>query len=278
MLAVVAALPMRWTVWTMGLSDVAFGLATPASAVFTTLTNPLRRRVLGSVDAARFAQVERERAEAMAMLSAAEREVQILRHRVEALQAGARVSPDPVRQLAAGVVARPTNATSGLLLLSVGEREGVREGAVATVDGVRLLGRVARATSRQSWVLPATEPSAGPMRAVIELRDGGAPIATIRCELAPTGDRKLAGKVWDVPQGVRPPAVGDMVRLDDPELWPATAQRLEIGLVTRVDVVPDSALRLSVTVEPSSDLRRATEVVLRLEPGAGAASMLEGAG
>src|SRR5262249_53195607 len=87
------------------------------------------------------------------------------------------------------------------------------------------------------------------------------------CDLAPTGEGTLSGKLQDdtnpnAPQQTRP-APGMVVRLVDPA-WPASAQMLIIGTVDRIEAAPDSPLRQVVIVKPVYSLDRWSEVMIRI--------------
>jgi hypothetical protein len=214
-------------------------------------------------------------------LLAAQQATDDLRALVKDLSRGVELNPELfVRQIAAPVIGFGTDLSGGLVTVRAGRREGVEANAVVVVRGVYLVGRVLRADERTCAIVPITEPSFPKMfknqkfSGVImldEQRRGP------RWQLASISDGKLVGKVYDIDSdaesatpespGDRPEIkVGMLVRLRD-EMWPASAQMLEIGRVERVD--PGSHGRLIVTIRPEHDLSHIGEVMIRV-PESGA--------
>ncbi|MEM7623130.1 MAG: hypothetical protein AAF235_07980 [Planctomycetota bacterium] len=93
----------------------------------------------------------------------------------------------------------------------------------------------------------------------------------IRCLLFPTEGGRLRGDAEVLnPTAARPnppvPEPGMLVRLLDASegAWPRTARWLVVGVVERVDRNPEQPLRPLITVRPTVQLRRLSEVVLRI--------------
>lgn len=93
----------------------------------------------------------------------------------------------------------------------------------------------------------------------------------IRCLLFPNRSGRLAGDAEVLnPTAGRPsppkPEPGMVVRLLDASegAWPRSARMLVVGVVEMVEPNPDQPLRPLVTVRPTVQLRRLSEVVLRI--------------
>jgi len=188
-----------------------------------------------------------------------------LRARIRDLQSGVALNPQrPVWLLGASVIGVSSNLRHTVLRIRRGTEVGIEPNTVATVNGVRLLGRVVRTERSLSEILPITDAGAQPILGrVILLEDGRGR----RCALEPVGDGTLRGIVED-PQ--EQPALADLqievgatVRLDD-GAWPAHAQMLEIGRVERIEASPQNPLRQIIVVRPRVDLARVSEIELRL--------------
>ncbi len=216
----------------------------------------------------------------------AEQEVERLRNQIVQLQRGLALNPSlAVRQLTAPVIGFGSDASSSVLKVQAGERNGVIPGSVAVFDGVNLVGRVARPVdARVCRITPITDRSAGALSARIFPNEapgspapatvdvlpgsGGAPDAgglSLECKLTPDGRGLLVGPVeW---QGVRPDqqnvtlAQGMVVRLSDSS-WPQSAQMLVVGRIERVETTDVGRTRVSV--RPMFDLQRLGEVTIRV--------------
>jgi cell shape-determining protein MreC len=197
----------------------------------------------------------------------AERENERLRGTIEQLSRGAAVAPDvPVRQVMRQVV----EPSARLMRVRIEDADGVTPNAVATASAVQLVGRVMRVDGRTCLVQPITAREAPRLRGEIALDESGAGGARLACLLAPGDDGVLRGEVEasDTPAGagvdgsgaIRP---GMTVRLSDDQ-WPRHAQMLIVGRVESIEPHERQPLRKVVTVRPTVDLRRLSEVVLRL--------------
>lgn len=216
--------------------------------------------------------------EMLRQLNQSRQEVDDLRALVRDLSRGVELNPELlVKQIAAPVIGFGSDLSGGLVTVRAGKREGVEANAVVVVRGVYLVGRVLRADERTCAIVPITEPSFPKMfrnqkfSGVImldEQRRGP------RWQLDSISDGKLVGKVYDVEPGAEPapttaganaerPEIipGMLVRLSD-DMWPISAQMLEIGRVERVE--PGSFGRLIVTIRPEQDLSHIGEVMIRV--------------
>jgi len=265
-LFLLAVVPMRFTRWTTGFADVAITVSAPVSNAVRWVANPLTRPFRRTADPALAEQylqeleVSRQRALDM------ELKVRELQRQVEELQLGAAMTPElGVRQIAAPVIGRFTEASSAALQIRAGLGRGVVENSVAVVEGLQLLGRVERVTSAWCVVRPITDKAAGGIMALVmtgESLDSG-----IQCRLEPIGGGLLEGPAtWvesrdrDGPVEI---SIGMKVRLRD-DTWPRSAQMLIVGEVTAIDPAPDEPTRTIVTVAPTVTLQRVSEVVLRV--------------
>jgi cell shape-determining protein MreC len=149
----------------------------------------------------------------------------------------------------------------GGLRLSVGAREGVRQGDCAVVNGDALVGLIAAdVLARQSVLVPLTDRSLGRMDAVVVpaaddargVVSGGTPVQLVARGTMLVGD-------IDLEAGVRP---GDVVRLADAG-WPRGARGMRLGSVVDVRRKDEQPLRGMVEVKPAVDPERVAEVVVK---------------
>ncbi len=256
-LLITAMLPaslLGWASWLGSLVDTAVTpIAHPVritSGVFTPDprgADPEQIRVLQN-------ELERER---LARLQAEQRAIR-MSHQIAQLTQGAAVNPDvPVVQVPAPVV----GDSGGLLLLRAGAAQGLTHDAVATVDGVQLLGPAQRIDHRTTRVRPITDRGTPTIQAAIML-DASAS-AGLACILAPTGNGTLRGDVMSDDDATPDIAEGTPVRLLD-DTWPEHAQMLLIGTVERVEPHADSPLRRVVTVRPTVPLSSVRDAVFRV--------------
>lgn len=258
--------PMRFTRWTTGFSDVAITVSAPVSNAVRWVANPLTRPFRRTADPALAEQYLQELEVARQRALDLELTVRELERRVFELQSGADLTPQlGVRQIAAPVIGRFTEASSAALQVRAGNGRGVVENSVAVVEGLQLLGRVERVTSAWCVVRPITDNAAGGIMALVmtaESLDSG-----IQCRLEPIGGGLLEGPAtWldsEDREGPVEITVGMTVRLRD-DTWPRSAQMLIVGEVTAVDPAPEEPTRTIVTVTPTVTLQRVSEVVLRV--------------
>jgi len=178
---------------------------------------------------------------------------------VQQLARGAALHPNiEVTQLQ-----RPRIGEAGdLLVIRTGTIDGVDVGTVVTARSVQIIGRVAEVGSRTSKVLPITARSAPSIAGFVVLDEQSGRRAS--CLLKPTGDGTLTGEVSPPEDGRADELqVGQTVRLYD-ESWDRHAQMLVIGDVERIEPSPSQPLRRLITVRPRVDIRRVSEVILRL--------------
>ena len=266
LLFLLSIVPMRYTRWTTGFADLAVTVSAPVSNAVRWVADPLTRPFRRTTDPALAEQYRQELEVARHRALDMELRVRQLERLVFELQRGADLTPElGVRQIAAPVIGRFTEATSTALQVRAGTGRGVVENAVAVVEGLQLLGRVERATAAWCVVRPITDNSAGGIMALVmtaETLDSG-----IQCRLEPIGGGRLRGPAtWlfeddrQAPVEVR---TGMTVRLRD-ETWPRSAQMLIVGTVVEVAPAEDEPTRTIVTVEPTVPLQRVSEVVLRV--------------
>ena len=266
LLFVLSVVPMRFTRWTAGFADVATTISSPVSNAVRWVANPLTRPFRRSTDPALAEQYKQELEVARQRALDMELKVRQLERLVFELQRGAELTPElGVRQIAAPVIGRSTEASSSALQVRAGSGRGVVENSVAVVEGLQLLGKVERVTAAWCMVRPITDPAAGGIMALImtsESLESGIP-----CRLEPIGGNRLQGPAtWVFESERQAPveiAVGMTVRLRD-ETWPRSAQMLIVGEVVEVAPAPNEPTRTLVTVSPTVPLQRVSEVVLRV--------------
>lgn len=267
-------IPLRYVAWVEW-------FASPAAALFAPISQPLKELSRWLAPATReskpedLARLEDENERTRQQLFRAQEENRRLRDRVAALESGAAIAPAaPVDQIARRVIAEASDPGSTELRIRAGAGDGITPNVVATVRGVQLLGRVVRVQGPTCVVRPITDKAAGAVRGAIVVDEAAS--ITIACELRPTGLGTLRGdaEFVDPRPGLPPPPdprVGMSVRLSDDE-WPIAAQGLLLGVVESVQADERQPLRKVVTVRPTLDLRRASEVVLRIPRDADDAS------
>ena len=265
-LFMLSIVPMRYTRWTTGFADVAVTISAPVSNAVRWVADPLTRPFRRTADPALAEQYRQEMEVARQRALDMELRVRELERRVFDLQQGTELTPElGVRQVAAPVIGRFTEASSSALQVRAGTGRGVVENAVAVVQGLQLLGRVERATGAWSVVRPITDDAAGGIQALIMTGDNLA--SGVQCRLEPIGGGRLRGPATWVfeasRQGPVEIATGMTVRLRD-ETWPRSAQMLIVGVVVEVAPAEDEPTRTIVTVEPTVPLERVSEVVLRV--------------
>ena len=190
----------------------------------------------------------------------------------------------PFKVLPATVVGSVFDGTAQVLRVRAGSRNGVTEGSVAVVSGVDLLGRipVGGVSSAISKVVPITDPAAGQLSVLIfpaesaNLLADSTPAAgdfdiasAIVAQVGPTTTGPNRGGPLEGPveapklrlgAALARPAIGMVVRLRD-QRWPASAQMLVVGIISRVDTLPNG--REQIQVQPRFVLPVA-EVVVRI--------------
>jgi len=180
---------------------------------------------------------------------------------LQALPAAARqLSKAPLlAQVARRTPADPTGMVE--LALPGGVETPPAAGSVVVYAGVHIVGRTLEgATTSTAQVCPLVHALTGPIRARI-FPAAGEPgrSVLISLEVPEKGDW-LAGRApRDAVVGA-----GDIVRLDDPS-WPATAQMMVLGEVTRIEPNDQEPLFQRVIIEPRFALSRLSQVTLIIE-------------
>jgi hypothetical protein len=153
----------------------------------------------------------------------------------------------------------PSTDTGSQLEVRAGAKDGLDTTAVATTVGVQLVGKVVRVGPRTSTVRLLTDPTSGTIDGRIVASDE---TPGPMCKgLFPVAGRKLQTRVR-VETHQAEPAEGQTVRLLD-DRWPRNAQMLVIGVIADKPTV-DSTGWYVVTVKPTVDLERLSEVLLRI--------------
>ncbi|MEL7474372.1 MAG: rod shape-determining protein MreC [Planctomycetota bacterium] len=264
---VLGLLPVRWMGWAAWLSEPVIRLVAPVSGPIGSAARWLTRPDRADLDErdVRGLIADRDLAEQRFLR---EREINAeLRRQIDDLNAAIALNPNlAARQVTAPVIARSSDPSSSVLTVRAGADLGVHTLDVATVRGVQLLGRVERATGSTSYITPITDRAGAGKRFItgaIMLDDD----RTLGCLLTPTSDGALVGDVQDErgPDGqpIGIPEPGQTVRLRDLDGWPAHAQMLVLGAIERVEPKPDQPLRNRITVRPTTDLARVSEVIIR---------------
>lgn len=278
-LAIAAALlcsmvPLRWLGWAEWFSEQVTLVVAPISHPIKSGVDLVFPQPTAALDNASereqimAAELERVR---VRLLQAEQRSIE-LEGLVEQLSRGALLHPDvEVTQLP-----RPMFGEAGdLLLVRAGSIDGVHRGAVVTAQSVQIVGRVSDVDARTARVLPITARSAPRLSGVVILDDATGRRAA--CLLEPAGNGTLVGDVSPPEDGRADEIqVGQTVRLLD-EQWPRHAQMLVVGDIQRVEPGIDQPLRRRITVKPRTNLRRVSEVIVRLpaqsgSPGGGGTS------
>ncbi len=215
-------------------------------------------------------ELERQLAEAVTRLLRTEAENEMLRGQIDVLSRGLEATQGVrFRTAFAPVIGPGADPSTGGLKIRLGRMDEIDESGIAVVHGVHLVGRVARADSRVSWVIPVTERGAPALRGVVMLGEGSAGEFGPRCQLSPAGDGTLTGPLqWDPDRPWADEAVreGMEVRLDDPT-WARVAQMLVVGKVESVESSEATPERRIVRVRPVYRLDRVSELVVRMPEG-----------
>lgn len=265
---VLAFVPSRWMDWAGDAGRLVQFFAAPIAQPFAAVSRwaaPATRERDEAVVRALRDELEASRAAHLR----AQGEVQRLKAQIVELQRGNELNPGtPVRQVLAPVYGSSGDLSAGLLRVRAGTRQGVDVNSVAITSGQQLVGRVVAAGSRTCTVLPITGSGAGQVRGMVMI--DATPDGLV-CTLSPAGDGLLRGPVEDrrAPGSAQPlePAVGQQVRLADPDRWPGHSQMLLIGEVIAVEPEANQPLRRVVVVRPTVErLDRVSEVVLRVTP------------
>lgn len=251
-------LPARYIDWVGAVGNLATRLIAPASHPISMVTRwvvPAERQRDGPTVRA----LQREREEFRALWLREQEENSRLRRIITELQQGLAYDDLPVRRLHRPIIGSGSDGSGGSLIVRAGTTEGVEKNAVATTAGVQLVGRIIDAGSRTSYVRLINDRRTGERIKGLVVAEDGERGGT--CVLHPIRDGLLQGLVSgrDVPV----PKPGQRVHLHDEE-WPRHSQMLVIGQIERVDR-GDHGWHL-LTVRPTVELDRVSEVVLRFTP------------
>lgn len=211
-------------------------------------------------DDARLAHAEAERESFRTLYLQSLAQIDQLNRHIQDLEKGASVSDERIRQVPSSVSGNTSDASGGSIKVRAGRNKGVEKNAVVTTNGDQIVGRVSDAGPFESTITLLTDKATGPFDGVI-LADDGKIICTIRNMSPILGQRTLQGQVqYPAPT----PAIGSVVRLEDIQGWPRTAQRLIVGRISKVNELPGG--RTIVEVKPLVELERVGDVVLRVNP------------
>lgn len=262
-LIVLSLTKLSWLRWVSSLANVPTAILTPGSAVVSTAAGwllPAKRPVVTS---------ERERALVeelehwKTLYQREDRNNEKLRKQIAELQRGRLINPESnITQFVAPVVGTSSDLSSGLLRVRAGENIGVVQGTVAVTDGVQIVGRVTSVSGPTSLIQPITRKGGLKVSGRVMVDEPNN--VGLKCLLDPIGGR-LRGAVEapDASAASLKPEPGHTVRLDD-DRWPESAQRFVLGKVESVETDPANPLRTIVTVVPTVEVERVSEVTLRI--------------
>ncbi len=291
LMVVTSLLPSRWSAWQGWIGELAELGVGPVAGPVRDVTRWLR----GSTNKASDPELATLRDElARAKLATLQMRSQRddLSRQIVQLQRGLALNLDvAVKQLFVPVIGFTNEATTKIVKVRGGERDGVLNQSVAVVDGVYLVGRVSRVESRVSYVTLITDGAfkkAGGIQGRIFLNEvddttvtPGASADTLRgapdfggpslnCRLEPMSDGRLSGPAESPTLRPGEPAsglkVGMIVRLAD-ESWPKSAKMLVIGRIE--DVQESGTGRPIIFVRPMFDAKGLGDVTLRISGDVG---------
>ncbi len=255
-MVVCALTPAKWMRWANALGNRASMVIAPVKGPVWALVNWVSPVEAPKPEAIR--TLENERDKWKQLYAKARMDLDDVQKKFEQLSHGSLYPDLPIRQLPRPVIGFSTEG-GGQLEVRAGTRDGVDLSAVATTESVQLVGKVVRAATRSCWVRLITDSSGGTIDGVIM---SGDEVRGPRCQnLFPVAGRKLQARVR-VEKGQTPPEAGQLVRLAD-DRWPRSSQMLVIGAISDKPE-PDSMGWYIVTVKPTVDLERLSEVVVRV--------------
>lgn len=272
-----ALLPLRFTRWVGWFRDPLMTIVAPISGPMTALSGWLRPGAssIPHDESPELADLRQQRDYYRGAYFRAEQENAQLRDTVRALQEGVAFgAPAAVRRLEASRIG--ADPGSGTIDVSRGSNHGVTLATVAVAVNApqHLVGRVSNVESMVSTVQILTDERISPrfIDTLIVPEGEVTPermSASPRLQLEPAGEGTLAGNLGALHAELV--NKGDLAFLDDPH-WPASAQRLVVGRVIRVEET-DRPLFRRIVVKPDFDPARVTSVILRIaaEEGEGGA-------
>lgn len=268
-LIVLSLAKLSWLRWVNSVANIPTAILTPGSAVVSTAAGwvlPAKRPVVTS---------ERERALVeelehwKTLYQREERNNEKLRKQMSELQRGNLINPESnITQFVAPVVGMSSDLSSGLLRVRAGENIGVVQGTVAVTDGVQIVGRVTSVSGPTSLIQPITRKGGLKVSGRVMVDEPNN--VGLKCLLNPIGGR-LRGAVEAPDASIAntlKPEPGHTVRLDD-DRWPESAQRFVLGKVESVEADPANPLRTIITVVPTVEVERVSEVTLRIASDSG---------
>jgi len=270
-------LPLRLTRWVGWLRDPLMTIVAPISGPMSALSGWLRpgRSPEHADESPELADLRQQRDYYRGAYFRAEQENAQLRDTVRALQEGvAYGAPAAVRRLAASRIGADPGA--GTIDVSRGRSHGVTLATVAVAVNApqHLVGRVSNTESMVSTVQLITDQRISPrLIDALIIPDGEVTPERIasapRCQFEPDGEGTLVAELGALHADQI--EKGDLAFLDDPH-WPASAQRLIVGRVVRVEET-DRPLFRRVVIRPDFEPARVTSVILRIaaEEGEGGA-------
>lgn len=255
-LLVLSLVPARFGGWANGLGDNLRMLITPVSGPVYQVVRWFSPAEPAKSEAVTVLERDRDRWKGMYLNKLVE--IEDLKRKLDQFGKGAMYSDLPLAQ-----ILRPVVGTSaepgGQIIVRAGARDGVEVNSIATTEGVQIVGKVTAVGPRTSTVRLISEKSAGRIDGVIMTADEVRGPKALK--LQPLGGGLFQTRVR-VEAGEKPPEQGQLVRLDDKE-WPKSAQMLVIGAIDRPPQA-DAVGWYIVSVRPTVDLERLSEVVLRI--------------
>lgn len=253
-LTLLGLIPAKYGAWMNSIGDKAFLLAGPVTA-------PIYRAVrwITPAPTAESEEITALRDEAdrwKTLYLQAVRETDEAQRKLDALAKGAVLVPMPEAQLVRPVIGASAEP-GGTIQVRAGARDGVEVNSVATTVGVQLVGRVIATASRICTVRLINDHATGRISGCVMISDS---VRGSKCLLSPVTNGLLQGLV-SLGAGDKPPGIGQLVRLVD-DKWPQTSQMLVVGRIKWLET--DSTGHCIITVEPTTDLQRLSEVVLRI--------------
>ena len=259
-LLILALLPSRFTrVVTSYAAEPARIALAPPSRVFTLVADFLRPpRSAALADDPAIREIEQARDEYQRRWRSAEEQIKRLQQQLAEFQRGRAILPNlAFTPFATPIVARATDPTSGVITVRGGRDRAIIPNAVASTEGVHLVGRVVAVNARTSDIQPITHRATNWMRVSI---DPASPESTsvAYAQVQPIGEGLLRGEVDADAPDVQ---VGQTVRLADTS-WPESAQSLVVGEIVEISPKDVQPLRTVITVRPVVDPARVSQVLL----------------
>lgn len=264
-LIVMSLSPLKWVRWVEPFGNITTAVLTPGSAVVSIGSRWLlpKRKQEGQTDLEKTLLEEVEHYKTLYLRG--KQQTEKLQRQIEELQRGQAIYTElPVRQMLVPVVGTSSDLSSGLLRIRGGESLGITpENTVAVAGGLQIVGRLSDVTGATSLVQPITSKGAGKIAGKLMVDEPNG--VGLMCLLEPLGDGRLRGQVESPASGAQAPApeAGQTVRLSD-DRWPASSQMFILGKVESVEQDPASPLRTVITVVPTVNIERLSEVTLRI--------------